>query len=809
MYISNVQKYSGRKTGIVIRLSVLIFIFLLCNGSPIWAQPSNQLDIYNVIWQSPSQDSWGSMPIGNGDIGLNVWVEQGGDLLFYIGKTDAWSENCRLLKLGRVRVKLTPNPFAAGLPFKQELILKDGKIRIEAGNSGNSVSLDIHIDANHPVIHVSGMSESPVDVQVDLEVWRTSQRTLTGPEIHSAYGLHDGPDPIVVEPDDVLSGQGDQIVWYHRNDRSIWADNLTLQALGHMTDALTDPLLNRTFGGLIKGAGLQGISSTRLQTPSPTTTIDVAVYPLTAKTATATQWKNQVNTTVSQIEAISIEDRQAAHINGWRDFWNRHYIYITSGSDDFSVSQAYLLQRWISACSGRGNAPIKFNGSIFVMDLVSSLGDVPGGYDADYRKWGGPYWFQNTRLSYWPMLYGGDFELMQPLFDMYLDALTVAQERTQVYYGHEGAFFPETMYFWGMYTNANYGWDRTGLDDGYTVNDFIRYYWSGGLELSLMMLDYYAFTQDEQFAQTTLVPLASEILTFFDQHWGRDAGGKIRFDPAMALETWRVAVNPLPEIVGIDIVAERMLALPEQLTTAQQRTDWTRLRSELPPIPTRTVASGEVLAPAQSYSINQNSENPELYAIFPYRKYGLGKPDLDLAIRTFDIRDVKDTGGWRQDSIKAALLGLTDTARNYVVSNANNSNSSFRFPTMWGPNFDWVPDQDHGTVTMNALQRMLIQTEGDTILLLPAWPTDWDVAFRVYAPQNTVIEGVLEEGCLTSLNITPASRKTDITIADPYCNCSLPYDLNKDCVQNLADLKEFASHWLENGLFPDGVQSSP
>lgn len=41
---------------------------------------------YNVVWNRPSKDSSGSMPVGNGDIGLNVWIEEDGDLLFYISK---------------------------------------------------------------------------------------------------------------------------------------------------------------------------------------------------------------------------------------------------------------------------------------------------------------------------------------------------------------------------------------------------------------------------------------------------------------------------------------------------------------------------------------------------------------------------------------------------------------------------------------------------------------------------------------------------------------------------------------------------
>src|SRR5258708_37183189 len=47
-------------------------------------------DTYNVDWNVQGPTSSQSMPVGNGDIGLNVWTEPNGDLCFYIGKTDAW-----------------------------------------------------------------------------------------------------------------------------------------------------------------------------------------------------------------------------------------------------------------------------------------------------------------------------------------------------------------------------------------------------------------------------------------------------------------------------------------------------------------------------------------------------------------------------------------------------------------------------------------------------------------------------------------------------------------------------------------------
>jgi hypothetical protein len=48
---------------------------------------------YDLVWDTPGKNSSDSMPIGNGDIGANVWVEQNGDLLILISKTDSWDEN--------------------------------------------------------------------------------------------------------------------------------------------------------------------------------------------------------------------------------------------------------------------------------------------------------------------------------------------------------------------------------------------------------------------------------------------------------------------------------------------------------------------------------------------------------------------------------------------------------------------------------------------------------------------------------------------------------------------------------------------
>ena len=75
---------------------------------------------------------------------------------------------------------------------------------------------------------------------------------------------------------------------------------------------------------------------------------------------------------------------------------------------------------------------------------------------------------------------------------------------------------------------------------------------------------------------------------------------------------------------------------------------------------------------------------------------------------------------------------------------------------------DWIPDVDNGGVAQQAIQAMLLQPVGDKLYLLPAWPKDWNVEFKLHAPRNTIIKGKFIEGKFTELKITPESRRDDI-----------------------------------------------
>jgi hypothetical protein len=102
---------------------------------------------------------------------------------FYIGKTDSWGDNGRLLKVGKVRVTLDPAPPVS--PFRQELSLIDATMKVRYGDG---TTLDVWVDANRPVIHVRAANPMPVPascvakrLELRIQTTRTLSDSCSGP----------------------------------------------------------------------------------------------------------------------------------------------------------------------------------------------------------------------------------------------------------------------------------------------------------------------------------------------------------------------------------------------------------------------------------------------------------------------------------------------------------------------------------------------------------------------------------------------------------------------------------------------------
>jgi alpha-L-fucosidase 2 len=762
-----------RRTSLVVVLASLIFAFCRVGIAQSGAELVKKND---VTWNSLGTNENDSMPLGNGDLALNVWTEQNGDILLLVAKSDAWSENGQLLKLGRVRVKLTPNPFAASDNFTQTLKLESDEVEIQGGKA----IAQVWVDANRPVIHFEVKSGEPLQMEAVAEVWRTNSYHL-GPKAVSQDGFFEfgnNPDGLTFGADTIFADKYPyEVTWCHFNSNSIYPMVFQRENLESLLPKYPDPLLHRCFGLIMKGPpGLSRTGDRTVKTSRGSKSLGLNLYALTEQTDSPESWQADINKLAKNLDGVSMNSARKAHQDWWAQFWNRSWIDVSGSPEALEVSRSYAMQRYMTACAGRGAQPIKFNGSLFTVghDLPAGASSTEKEHNPDYRAWGASYWNQNNRLIYWPLIASGDYDLLPPWFNMYVHALPLARDRTQTYFHHDGGAFIETIYFWGLPNLNDFGWNNKGTE---LQSSWMRYHVQGGLEILAQMLDWYDYSQDARFARDYIVPMADAVITYYDQHWKRGADGKILMEPAQSIETYQEnASNPTPDIAGLISDLPRLLALPPEMVPTAQKSLWERDKNDLAPLPMGATAKGKLppkgngdpdgkrtILPAQKYGEPRNHENPELYTVFPYRLYGVGKPDLDLARETFAARLYPFAKCWGQDGMEAALLGLTDTAKK-VVREEFTSYGNQRFRWFWSKNSDWIPDMDNGGAGMMTLQLMLMQCDGKRIQLLPAWPADWTADFQLRAPYQTVVEGHVEAGKVSRLKVTPAERANDVVI---------------------------------------------
>ena len=476
------------------KTKIITLSFLLATMA-IFAKEINFAAANDVTWNSPGTNENDSMPLGNGDIALNAWTEQNGDIVLLLAKSDAWSENGQLLKLGRVRVKLTPNPFVPSETFTQTLKLERGEIEIRNGKS----AAHIWVDANHPAVHFEVESEHPIQMEAHCEVWRSKTYHLNQGAVSRAgfFEWGNNPDGLTFDPDTVFPAQNNQVSWCHFNSNSIYPLVFEREHLESLLSKYPDPLLHRCFGVVMKGPGLTAMDNQTLKSASASKSLRLDLYSLTQQATTPEAWQSAVNEKIKNDDSIDIKTARKAHQQWWADFWYRSWLHVSGTPDAEKASQSYAIQRYFTACAGRGAQPIRFNGSLFTVghDLPEGSSSTEGSHDPDYRAWGNSFWNQNTRLVYWPLSRHGVITslLCAVVSNMYVQALPLAKDRTQLYFHHNGGGFIETIYFWGLPNLNDFGWNNKGPE---LQSEWMRYHTQGGLEIVAQMLDRYDYTQD-------------------------------------------------------------------------------------------------------------------------------------------------------------------------------------------------------------------------------------------------------------------------------------------------------------------------
>ncbi|MGN1265093.1 MAG: DUF5703 domain-containing protein, partial [Muribaculaceae bacterium] len=575
-------------------------------------------------------------------------------------------------------------------------------------------------------------------VTITPEIWRT--HAVQVPKNEARFQLSGCQvDSLQMMYADCVASLDSRLTVYHRNEHSMFPFTMRHQHLDDDLSRFADPIMHRTMGYSIAGENFSLAAPTMLSTESAVKSFSIKIVAHTAQTSTADEWLKQTDDLMST--AAGSAESAARTAQYWHNRWEKSYLEVETPDQTtgFRLTQAYILQRWVAACGGRGNYPIKFNGSIFTVDPVYTQSSKP--FSPDYRMWGPDYWWQNTRLMYHPMLASGDFDMMKPFIDYYMRVLPMMKRNAEVLWNSKGAVSPETATIFGTFNNHDFGWnpEKTEIID----NPYVRYYWSSSLEIASLMADYYTYTLDKEFAREKLVPMANEFLMFYYTFFPRDEQGKLQITPTHSLEMyWENVINDLPNVAGLHYLIGKLLQLPQDCTTKADRKWWREMQAILPEIPTRTVDGKTIYSAALTYNPKAtNQENPELYVVFPFSLCHVGSKNLQQGIETYQRRALKQVQGWTQDGQQAARLGLAEEAKANVIGKLNYANRNHRFPVIWGPNFDWSPDQCHGSNLLTTLQDMVMQCYDGSVYVLPAFPSEWNVRFKLHTAGCGVITG--------------------------------------------------------------------
>lgn len=678
---------------------------------------------HDLVWTTQSRNSSESMPCGGHDIGMNVWVEQG-DLLFYVQQSGWFDENNTLLKAGRWRLHVDSDPFGSS-DFRQRLCLNDGAIYI----SGGGVEVRLWADVYSSVIYAAILSQHTEQATLSYESWRYRDRPVTKAECQQCSYKWVLPKDCMTFADSIKAN-GDRLTFSHRNRaETVFDYTVALEQLDAIKDSLYNPIGGLLMQGEMYAPGFHFIGTTDGQYAS----------------TDFRSWNFRCDKLKSTVISISLSaDDVSSHLSQkrsarwWHDFWQRSWIQ-TDNAEAAQMVRNYELMRYMLACNAYGQWPTKFNGGLFTFDPVYV--DSTMAFTPDYRKWGGgTMTAQNQRLVYWPLLKSGDYDMMEAQIGTYYRMLPNAIARTRHYWGHGGASFTEQIENFGLPNPAEYGKHPEGTDPGVERNAWLEYEWDTALEFALME----NLIPDSSLKKRGEMSLATETLRFFFEHYqwqarklgakALDEQGHLIIYPGSACETYKMAYNPSSTIAALRAVSEELRVKNEEI---------------IPDIPLRVIDGDTCIAPAEAWARIQNEETPQLYPVWPWRIYGLGRPGLQTARNTY-LKDphavkMRSAKGWKQDNIWAACLGLTDEARRLNLEKL--ADGPYRFPAFYDPGFDWASDLNRGGAGMIGLQEMLLQETPDgELLLFPAWPHEWNCRFRLHTLDGRTVEAGIENG---------------------------------------------------------------
>jgi alpha-L-fucosidase 2 len=676
------------------------------------------LSKHNIVFNSPVTDFHNAQTVGNGRAGAMVWSSKG--ITLQVSNVDASEQSC--FSSGWVTLSTLPGMDTGYAAFQQYLSMYDGTVTVRWDNNrtvtifGSPVSeaLGIHVEDGRANIK---------SVTLTVSLWDpATQMTSTGGWNSMAANVPDINTWKTVAP---------------------YANAASAGLSRGQTDA-------NNFGYTL-AATVEGAPFTTRQVDGRT--VQISITPSASYTVwiANTSRMNAANhnsvdaaaTLLSTVKTAGYAATLASFTNWWHGFWKKSFVQYSNATGDADYCETfYCLATYLVASGAYGTYPFHFINGVYKSNADMGI------------HWSGAYWYWNQRDVYNSFLASNHPDVMSGLYRLYTRVLPALKTLTQSRFSVDGAWTPETMGFNG---DATFTTTSTYTDRIYTT----------GAEVASNMFMRACYTNDSVFLKDTAYPYMRETAKFMAAKLSYDATARQYYMAnSNAHETYWGVKNAITDLAAVRSLFPQVIRVSRALNLDPSlRQRWQGILDSLVPYKTETYNGGLRYLAYDPPAVQQNNgENITCELAWPYDISGVGRPDFQIAVNSWNSRPNPYSNVWSPDAIQAARLGMGDNAfsgmkrmlaayQNYANGFTNNTNGVFEYIG----------------VHPIAVNESLLHGYCDTIRVFPAPPGDatFNGKFTLAAKGGFLVSSEKESGEIKYAGILSRSGG-QVTLANPW-----------------------------------------